>query len=186
MEFIPAMKWGWLNGWMPIAAFYLAFGILLLVFPRRVIKNLYDVSNWSREQRILSLLGKPFALSSLVLITLTPLKIGRPVFLIGMALFGLGFIGMMVALFNYRNTLPGEPATRGLYRISRNPQWLSLAAMLTGASVAVGSGIALLLIAIATVFYHFRILGEERSCQRMYGKAYLAYTRQVPRYFWVF
>ena len=182
MEFLPAMQWGWLNGWLPIAVFYLVFAILMLVFPRLVVKKLYDISRWTREQRILSLLGKPFAIACLVLITLTPLKIGHPVFPIGLSIYGLGFIGMLVALFNYRNTPPGEPVTRGLYRVSRNPQWLTLATMFAGASIAVGSGIAFLFIAIAAVFYHFRILGEERSCQMRYGESYLAYTQQVPRY----
>jgi protein-S-isoprenylcysteine O-methyltransferase Ste14 len=182
MEFLPEMQLGWLNGWLPLAGFYAVFGVLMLVFPRAVVLKLYDISGWSRAQFRLSLAGKPFALASLALIIFTPLKLGQPVFWIGGGLFVLGYVGMLVALFNYAGTPADQPVEKGLYRYSRNPQWLSLLAMLLGSAIAVGSGLAVGLLLVAAGFYHFRILGEERSCLARYGESYRAYLQRVPRY----
>jgi len=137
MEWMPALRLGWLNGW------------LMLFFPRDVVAKLFAISGWTRRQRVLWAAGKLFTFSCLGLIVFTPLKIGRDVFAIGSVLFGVGFVGMIVALFNFRNTPVDQPVRRGLYRVSRNPQWVSLASMFVGTCVAIGSWIALLLFSAA-------------------------------------
>jgi protein-S-isoprenylcysteine O-methyltransferase Ste14 len=182
MEWLPALKIGWFNGWLMLAVFYLIFGILMLLFPKDAVINLFRVSGWSKQQRILSSIGKLFSLTCLGIIIFSPLKIGQGIFLAGGVLFILGFATMIVALFNYRNTAPDQPVTQGLYRVSRNPQWISLATMLLGTCIAIGSWAAIILLLIAVVFYHFRILGEERACLHRYGEAYQNYLKRVPRY----
>jgi protein-S-isoprenylcysteine O-methyltransferase Ste14 len=186
MQWLPELKLGWLNGWLLLAAFYLVFGALMLSFPKDVVLRLYSVAGWSRQQRILSSMGKVFSLSCLGILILSPLKIGHGLFAAGVTLFALGFGGMMLALWNYRSAPAGRPATQGLYRLSRNPQWISLATMLLGTCVAVGSWAAITLLLIAAAFYHFRILGEERTCLNRYGEPYQSYMRRVPRYLWLF
>lgn len=186
MELMPTLQLGWLNGWLMLGSFYLVFGVLMLAFPRDVVARLYDISGWSREQRILSLIGKPFTLACLALIILTPLKIGHGVFVVGVILFALGFVGMIVALFNYKYTPAGQPVTGGLYRVSRNPQWLALVAMFLGTCIAIGSWTAVGLLSISVVFYHFRIRGEERACLSRYGEPYQELLDRVPRYFLFF
>jgi protein-S-isoprenylcysteine O-methyltransferase Ste14 len=55
--------------------------------------------------------------------------------------------------------------------------------MFLGACISIGSWLAIFLLLIAVVFYHFRILGEERACLNRYGEMYQDYMRRVPRYF---
>jgi protein-S-isoprenylcysteine O-methyltransferase Ste14 len=182
MELLPSMKVGWLNGWLMLGTFYLFFAVLMLTFPRYVVANLFSVSGWSREQRILSTIGKPFSLAVVALIILTPLKLGSAVFFVGLTLYALGFLGMTIALFNFRSTPEDQPVNTGFYRISRNPQWLSLALMILGSCIAIGSWTAVSLLLVAVIFYHFRILGEERACLARYGEPYADYLQRVPRY----
>jgi protein-S-isoprenylcysteine O-methyltransferase Ste14 len=182
MEWMPEMKMGWLNGWLMISCFYLVFGVLMLVFPKEIVAKLYRVSGWGKEHRLLWFAGKPFTFACLAIILFTPLKIGQGVFIFGSILFLLGFIGMMLALFNFRNTPADQPVTQGLYRISRNPQWMSLATMFLGVSFAIGSWTAVVLLLIAAGFYHFRILGEEKACLDQYGEPYKNFLNRVPRY----
>ena len=183
MEFLPIMKMGWFNGWMPILAFYLPFGFLMLVWPKEIVKKLYAVSGWSKTERIMSLAGKPFALTCLGLVIFTPLKLGEGFFWVGLGIYLVGFIVMFIALFNYRNTPADQPVQHGLYRYSRNPQWFGLMLMFIGSAVMVGSVLALLCMLGAIIFYHFRILGEERACLATYGEPYQAFLDRVPRYF---
>ena len=177
------MRWGWLNGWiLPSVLFLLVFGGLLLGFSREVVAKLYDRSGWRRHQRVVSALSKLAALACFVLFIGTPLKIGQGVFDIGSALSVVGSILMSAALLSYNRTPTGQMVTRGLYRVSRNPQWLGMAAMLLGACVAIGSWIAVMLWLVSAFGYHFRILGEETACAAQYGAEYGDYRNRVPRY----
>ncbi len=118
------------------------------------------------------------SLAVFVLVALTPLDSTTVVFWVGSALFFVGLGGLVVALFNFRHTPAGEPARQGLYRVSRNPQWVMLVLMSLGTCLAAGSW--------AVLCYHFRILAEERACLVQYGEAYRAYMQQIPRYFLFF
>jgi protein-S-isoprenylcysteine O-methyltransferase Ste14 len=183
MELLPSFEPGWLNGWIPLVIFYLPFGLLMLAWPKEIVQKLYAVSGWSPTQRILSLAGKPFALATIILLILTPLKLWQPVFWVGTGLYLLGFVIMFVALFNYRNTPADQAVEQGLYRYSRNPQWFGLMLMFIGSGVMVGSWLIMLLMVGSVTFYHFRILGEERACLAAYGEDYQTYMKRVPRYF---
>jgi protein-S-isoprenylcysteine O-methyltransferase Ste14 len=186
MELFPALQIGWLNGWVLLCILYSIFGVLLLAFPKEVVRRLYDRSDWSRMQRVLILIGKLMALVWFPLVIFTPLKIGTPVFVLGTVIFALGLVGFVVALFNFRNTPLDQPVTKGLYRISRNPQQFMLLVSGVGISVAIGSWLALLTIVLGLAFAHFRILAEEGTCLRQYGDSYRVYMERVPRYFLLF
>ncbi len=184
MEIIPALKIGWLNGWILICLLYLIFGILLMAFPKDVVSRLYnyDRSSWGKTQRAFYIIGKLLALVCLVLIIFTPLKIRANIFIPGIILFALGLAGFITALFNFKNTLPDQPVTRGLYRISRHPQILMLFIMSIGICITIGSWIVLFIVIISSLFLHYRDLAEEEACLERYGDSYRAYMKRVPRY----
>ncbi len=183
MEWLPELKLGWLNGWLLLGTFYAIFGIRMALTPKDIVAKLFSISGWSRQQIIFSAIGKPFSLTCLGIIIFSPLKIGQNVFMAGCAIFLIGFTGMMIALSNFRNMPSDQPVTQGLYRISRNPQWISLATMFLGSCITIGSWLAIFLLLIAVTFYHFRILGEEQACLNRYGEPYQNYLKHVPRYF---
>lgn len=187
MELFPKLELGWLNGWLPLCLLYLVFGILLLLFPKGVVAKLYDRSGWSRRQKILTAVAKLFVvLPCFALIVFSPLQIGEPAFILGSILYAVGLVGFVAALFNFRNTPVDQPVTRGLYRISRNPQWVTLMVCFLGVCIAIGSWMLVLLLLMAAPLSHFRILAEERSCLQRYGDSYRSYVQRVPRYFLFF
>ncbi len=142
----------------------------------------YDKSRWSITQRLFRVIAVLLILVIFLLIIVTPLKIGSIVFIPGMILFGLGLAGFITALFNFKNTPLDQPATRGLYRISRHPQALMLFITGCGICIAIGSWLALLLQIIAALFRRSRILAEEKACLEQYGDSYRDYMKRVPRY----
>jgi protein-S-isoprenylcysteine O-methyltransferase Ste14 len=185
MEWFPDPKLGWLNGWILLVPFYAVFGLLMLIFPREVVRRLYNKSGWSRWQRIMSGVTKLAALIFIALILLTPLSIATGVLVAGMIVYSLGFVLMVVALIHYRQTPMGEPVVKGVYRISRNPQWVALVLVMLGTAIAIGSWTAIILAVIMVVAGHFRIVAEEQACLEQYGESYRRYMEQVPRYLWV-
>jgi protein-S-isoprenylcysteine O-methyltransferase Ste14 len=159
MELFPALRLGWLNGWLFLAALSLMDAVCFRLFPKAVVERLFDRSGWSRQQVAFTVMGKLIALTSLVLIAFTPLKFGHSVLVIGACLSTFGLAGLVGALISFRDTPLDQPVAAGLYRISRHPQIIS------------------------HLFTHLGILGEEDVCTRRHGDSYRAYLRRVPRYF---
>lgn len=183
MEWMPDISIGWLNGWIPLALLGLTDGILFLVFPQDVVERLFDRSGWSQRQVAFTVISKLCALACLVLLALTPLKIGTAVFFVGVALVVLGLAGLAKALLDFRNTPPGRPVVRGIYRLSRHPQIVMSSVVILGGTITIGSWPALLLLLAARLFGHLGIVAEEEVCLEQYGESYRAYMRRVPRYF---
>jgi len=186
MELIPALEIGWLNGWTLLCLLCLIEGIFLWAFPKDVVARLFDRSGWSKTQKAFTAIGKLLGLVCLVLIIFAPLKIGANVFILGTILLALGLAGLIIAIFNFRNTPLDQPVTKGLYRISRHPQEFMLFISFLGICIAIGSWLALFILVISKLFRHFGILGEEKACLKQYGDSYKEYMESVPRYFLFF
>ena len=186
MEIFPDLEFGLFNGWLLAAIFYLVFGILLVLFPKRVVTRLYDRSGRRDGGVVGRVLGLLLILVWLVLVILTSLRHGDVMLAVGLAFYACGLTGFVVALFNYANTPTDQPATAGLYHISRHPQQIMISLSFLGISIAIGSWIALILIGIAIIAAHNKVLAEEEACLQMYGESYRDYMERVPRYFLFF
>jgi protein-S-isoprenylcysteine O-methyltransferase Ste14 len=183
MEFFPELELGLLNGWLPLLVFYIIYGIILLIFPKEVVTRLYERSGWTRRMKITRLIGVLLIFSWFVIATLSPLMIDDPAFIIGGLIFLIGQICFVVALYNYKGTPLDQPVTKGLYKISRNPQHGSLFLSFLGISITIGSWLATILILIGIVLGDMRIRAEEKACLERYGDAYQKYMEEVARYF---
>ena len=186
MELFPQLKMTWLNGWLALMRMYAVVGLLMAALPREVVRRLYDRSGWSKQQRTFSIYGKLVALGMIVLLIFSPLSSNLAILIPGAVVYGLGIVMLMWALFTYRRTPLDRPVTGGLYRISRNPQWVGLVLVFWGIAIATGTWLTLLLMAVLTPLGHFRIRGEEQACLAQYGESYRKYMEQVPRYFLFF
>jgi protein-S-isoprenylcysteine O-methyltransferase Ste14 len=186
MELITALEIGWLNGWILLTCEFLIQGLLLLVFPKDVVSQLFDRSGWSVKQRVFLIAGKVFSLACLILIILTPLKINSSAFLVGLILYAIGLAGLAAAMLNFKDTPLSQPVTKGVYKISRHPQIFALFILFLGICVAIGSWAALFMLLMSKLLQHFVILAEEEVCLRQYGESYRAFMERVPRYFLVF
>jgi len=121
-----------------------------------------------------------------ILVSLTPLKIGDVVFVIGISIYSLGLIGFIIALENFTNTPVDQPVTCGLYRISRHPQQFTVSVSFLGISIAIGSWLAFALMILGVIGAHNKILAEEEACLEQYGESYKDYMERIPRYFLFF
>ena len=59
MTLFPPLDLNWLNGWIPIAAFFGVFLILLRHFPRETVDRLYEDSGWTLKQARPAKFGLP-------------------------------------------------------------------------------------------------------------------------------
>ena len=111
-----------------------------------------------------------------------PLRLGTTWFYIGLPICLSGLIMYTIVTVNFATTPLDEPVTKGLYRYSRNPQYLTEFLMLIGVSIASTSWIFLLF----SIVYEISLLSfasaEEHFCLEKYGDAYREYMNKTPRY----
>jgi len=92
----------------------------------------------------------------------------------------------MIEFHSARRVLGMETShlvTTGIYRWSRNPQFLGWYLVNAGIALAGVSGYALLVALLTTVFGHYYIVKlEEPYLERVFGEEYLEHKRRVPRY----
>ena len=172
-----------LGGWIFLVVLWLVPCITLVTVSKSMRKKLTNRSNFSRKQKRILIVSKILALIEIVLITMTPLNYPSIDFNVGIAIYVFGMVGFIIAIWNYVGTPLNEPVTKGIYRISRNPQEFMIGISCLGICFSIGSGIALLVLLAAKLFTHFTIIAEEESCLRLYGKSYEEYMEKVPRYF---
>jgi protein-S-isoprenylcysteine O-methyltransferase Ste14 len=72
---------------------------------------------------------------------------------------------------------------KGLYKISRHPQIVSLFIIFFGICLAIGSWAALIALILSRILQHYGLLAEEEVCLEQYGESYRKYLEEVPRYF---
>ncbi len=108
----------------------------------------------------------------------------------GSAILGAGGAIMLAGMVEFRSlgrisgSETSELVTAGIYRWSRNPQYLGWFLVLLGISVIGSSGLALLYTMIGIVLFHYYTTQiEEPYLEQIFGEKYLMYKEETPRYF---
>ncbi|MGO9544862.1 MAG: methyltransferase family protein [Rhodomicrobium sp.] len=107
-------------------------------------------------------------------------------FAIGL-IFGLAGFGFTVYGYfdlGIENTYGADEGlvTNGLYRYSRNPQYVASILGFTGAGLANGQLHAVILCGLAVLVYVIMPYTEEPWLHQAYGDVYLDYKRRTPRF----
>ena len=108
---------------------------------------------------------------------------GTGVFLLGafVIYLGRGAYGDQARVYGLKEDVLIE---HGIYRRSRNPQYLGYGLMFLGAALAGGSGLALVFTLVFAGLVHLYIrYVEEPHLTRIFGGAYTEYCQRVGRYF---
>lgn len=130
----------------------------------------------------------PVVLASLCAVWLIP--IDRTFALAGgLIIFGVGVIILPMGMIEFRSLRRScgqdisKLITTGVYRWSRNPQFVGWFLMLLGISLAGRSGLALALTGVfAIVIYLYTILLAEPYLERLYGGEYRLYRSRTARW----
>ncbi|MDO5640234.1 MAG: isoprenylcysteine carboxylmethyltransferase family protein [Neisseria sp.] len=94
------------------------------------------------------------------------------------------FVRMRTTVHPHRPTESRRLVTGGVYRFSRNPMYLAMAAWLLAWILWLGSWPGLLWLAVfAGYITRFQILPEERVLAAKFGRRYERYCRRARRWF---
>ena len=183
MSLIPTFEIGVWNAWI-----FVIFDVLTIPVFLRIVKNRKTPSpeeamgGMSTIEKIILYSSKALLIPALIYSIFLPLKLGTMWFYIGLPITLIGLIAGVIILVNWANTPPDKPVTRGLYRFSRHPGYISSFIMYIGLGIACASWIFLLFAFVLTVVSFAYIDAEEQITLKLYGDSYREYINRTPRY----
>ncbi len=111
--------------------------------------------------------------------------------ILGLLFVSIGFVLGLLALNAIKNSWrvgikydqKTDLVNTGIYRLSRNPYFLSYDILILGYLFIFPSIILFALYLALVITFHFMILEEEDYLQSVHGENYVAYKKKVNRYF---
>ena len=183
MQLIPVFKIGILNAWIFILLVLLPL-VLVVLFRRKVFKKTDSIHAsilTGREKKIF-IFSKIILFSVFIYSVFLPLKLGTVWFYTGLPIYLLGLIIHTIAWVNVASSSTDSPVTKGMYRYSRHPMYVSFPLIFIGTSIASASWLLLLLSIILVITHLYNGNLEERECLKAYGKAYQEYMSKTPKW----
>jgi len=184
MSLMPAFEIGVWNAWIPML--YLAFHPLMirLIAGKDGWKRMGSSSDMTsgKTRKILSIVSTAAYILLLIYSVFLPLKLGTLWFYIGLPITFLGLIVFTIAMVSIANIPLDKPFTKGLYRYSRHPMYVTWFLTLIGTGIASASWVFLLLSTVCSIPSFLHAIPEERFCLEKYGDAYREYMNRTPRW----
>lgn len=100
----------------------------------------------------------------------------------GTSLYAIGLMFEAKAAWDFCHPGPHGFADGGLFRVSRNPMYVSYLLVLLGIAALAASPVMLALALGFQAAGHRLVLAEERWCRKRFGNPYEAYMGRVRRY----
>ncbi|MFZ2055181.1 MAG: isoprenylcysteine carboxylmethyltransferase family protein [Candidatus Aminicenantales bacterium] len=186
MSLKPAFEIGVWNAWILQVLFFLTMFIpdfFLDKEERKRSKRMSQIAPFKKTRKILALsthvIIMPFVFFYSIFL---PLKIGTPWLYSGLAIFAVALVISIATIFNAASTLEDRPVTKGIYRISRHPIYLSGFLMYTGMGIACASWVVLLCAVLWIVIWSILVPDEERFLIEKYGDSYREYSMETARW----
>jgi protein-S-isoprenylcysteine O-methyltransferase Ste14 len=115
----------------------------------------------------------------------TRLVVGLALVVAALALFAAAYRAFRAAGTNVETNKPSSVVvTKGLYRLSRNPIYVLMAALLAGIGIAAGSAwVIAMVVPFAAIIRYGVVAREERYLEAKFGDEYRLYRARVRRWF---
>jgi protein-S-isoprenylcysteine O-methyltransferase Ste14 len=188
MSLIPTFEIGFWNAWifMGPALFVMLLTIILMTKkgapggPVRAVQRACK----SKTTLLAASLSKFIYFPAVIYSFFLPLQLGSIWFYAGLPITLLGLVGTILVLVDWANTPAGQPVTRGIYRYSRHPMYVTMFLLLLGVSIASVSWVFLLFTIMfgVGVTRPYSVKVEEAQCLGHYGAAYREYMNRTPRW----
>ena len=185
MLFTPDFKLGLWNAWIFIVpALVLTLLCILLMTKKGAPGGEVRQTRVSKITLLVASLSKFIFFPAAIYSVFLPLKLGTIWFYVGLPITLIGLVGIIIVFVDWANTPAGEPVTRGIYRFSRHPMYVTDIFLFLGVSIITASWVFLLLTLIlgVGVTRPYFIKVEEAECIGQYGAVYLEYMNRTPRW----
>jgi len=185
VSWIPTLEIGFWNAW--ILALFMLLHPLIMNFVDKAVgtgninQKMGDVPAEEGKKR-------PIPIPTVLLIVLfiysifLPLKLGTPWFNVGFAIYLVGIVMFLTSMITAAKTPLGQIFSRGMYRYSRHPLYISFLSILMGISVASASWVFLMLSMGWMFFPISQVASEEQGCLESFENEYQEYMHRTPKW----
>jgi len=184
MSFTPDFELGFWNAWIFVLVSLLIGFVSWSLIGKKAMKKFRFVPNGPKtgakktSQKLFLLL----ALASMVYSVFLPIKLGTLWFYAGLTIWVLSMVISLISTVSFGTTPLDELVSKGTYRISRNPVFLSGFLADLGIGIACASWIYVLYSVIDLILMHTYTRAEERFLIEKYGATYQEYMNRTPRW----
>jgi protein-S-isoprenylcysteine O-methyltransferase Ste14 len=184
MSLIPEFELGLWNAWILVLSFLLLFIFFSILdhLKGRKSSTRPDKPPFNEKEEKLYGISQLAIWSSNIYSVFLPLELNTAWFYFGLVIYLFGMVFTIIAGTTLDRTPMDKPATKGLYRISRNPIYLGCFLIYIGIGLACASWLFLLLTMIWIILYDILVAPEERWCLEKYGNAYREYMNRTPKW----
>jgi protein-S-isoprenylcysteine O-methyltransferase Ste14 len=180
VSLIPAFELGLWNAWIFILPIIIIFYLILpKIFGKR---GSGEDLGLIKKEKILSIIYLSIVFASYAYTIFLPLKLGTIWFYAGLLVYLLGMFIENLAMLSFYTTPVEKPVTKGVYSISRNPQYVGDFFINISISIACLSWIFLLVAIVNLLLLRNFVVAEEHFLLDKYGNAYRDYMNRTPRW----
>jgi len=183
MNFLPQFNLSLGNAFWFSLLFIITNLIVLKIHPQHYKKRVLSMPKFDNKfHQLVGTINFFLFQGLIILLIFIPIKINMPFFVIGLAIFSLGYFTYILSLVNYATNNPEKPVVKGMYKLSRNPQQITTIIMWVGIGFITSSLliIAVCILQLITIYPTF--IAQEKYCIEKYGKEYIDYMKDTPRY----
>ena len=181
MSLTPAFEIGLWNAWIFMLYNFLPMPLLMLVH-KGAMEKVRPVPHSETEKKLYPVIWVVWLLAVIYSVFL-PLRLGTTWFYVGFPISMVGLITYTIVIMTFATTpIDNEPLTKGLYRYSRHPMYITQLVMFMGVGIATASWVFLLFSIVYSVISFVTAIPEERFCLEQYGGAYREYMNRTPRW----
>jgi protein-S-isoprenylcysteine O-methyltransferase Ste14 len=187
MEFFPQFTISLSNAFWFSLLFWISNLIILKIYPSHYKDRVLKMPRFEKGfQQIISVFNFFLFQGLIIVVLFMPLKVDSSYFVVGLVLFIISFMVYILSLIDYATSNPDRPVTKGVYKLSRNPQQISTIFMWIGIGLMTNSVliISICVLQLFTVYPTF--IAQEKFCLDKYGFDYQDYMKKAPRYFLFF
>ena len=183
MSLIPAFEIGAWNAWILMVYILVHVSLLSLLFKDAMKKKeaAGDIA-YTKVEKSANVFRQIILILTFIYSIFLPLKLGTVWFYAGLAVYLVGLITYTIVMVNWTTSPPDEPASRGIYRYCRHPQYLTQFLMFIGVGIASASWVFLSLEIVTLILISIVVIPEENFCLEKYGNAYREYMNKTPRW----
>ncbi len=181
MSLIPAFDIGVWNAWIFMAYLLLSF---IPFFYIAIKKNSPSVkeTGLSKTSTMFAASSKLLLFPAMVYSIFLPLKLNTSWFYVGLPVTLIGLLAYTIVLVNWATTPLDNQVSRGLYRYSRHPMYVTMFIFLMGLGIMTASWVLLVYFIVLVTGCIVYAGVEEQSCLEKYGDAYRDYMTSTPRW----
>lgn len=181
MQLIPEFKIGIPNAWIFAVCFFLPPYLLMLLNKKAYNKG-GNPPNVSKGEKIIGYIATIIIYIAYLYSIFLSFKLETAWFYTGLFIFLIAVTILVIAGINFATTPIEKPATKGIYRYSRHPVYLSNFLALIGIGISTASWVILLAAIMFFILVSFVASSEEQHCKEKYGDIYKEYLNKTPRW----